>query len=136
MRTTDFPLEVTVDSRIRLFLVVLLLLVLTSGKGPLAQAEAMQEPSRPSLPQVPDVVGRNEPNDETSRVEREARKKANKERQAKLKRDTDQLLKLSTELKEYVDKTSENILSLDVIKKAAEIEKLAHSVKEKMRGYY
>jgi hypothetical protein len=27
------------------------------------------------------------------------------------------------------------MLSLDVIKKAEEIEKLAHSVKEKMKGY-
>lgn len=61
-------------------------------------------------------------------------KKANEQRQADLKRDTEKLLKLSTELKEYVDKTNENVLSMDVIKKADEIEKLAHSVKTKMRG--
>jgi hypothetical protein len=61
-------------------------------------------------------------------------KDANKQRQQELKRDTDKLLKLSTELKDYVDKTNENILSMDVIKKADEIEKLAHSVKIKMRG--
>jgi len=61
-------------------------------------------------------------------------KEANKQRQAELKRDTDKLLKLSTELKAYVDKSNENVLSLDVIKKADEIEKLAHSVKTKMRG--
>lgn len=61
-------------------------------------------------------------------------KRANMQRQAELKRDTERLLKLSTELKEYVDKTNENMLSLDVIKKADEIEKLAHSVKTKMRG--
>lgn len=61
-------------------------------------------------------------------------KKRNEQRQADLKRDTDKLLKLSTELKQYVDKSNENILSLDVIKKADEIEKLAHSVKTKMRG--
>lgn len=63
-------------------------------------------------------------------------KEANKKRQAELKRDTDKLLKLSTELKEYVDKSNENVLSLDVVKKADEIEKLAHSVKIKMRGDY
>jgi hypothetical protein len=61
-------------------------------------------------------------------------KKANQQRQAELKRDTERLVKLSTELKQYVDKTNENILSLDVIKKADEIEKLAHNVKTKMRG--
>lgn len=63
-------------------------------------------------------------------------KKANLQRQADLKRDTEKLLKLSTELKEYVDKTNENVMSLEVIKKADEIEKLAHSVKMKMRGDY
>jgi hypothetical protein len=51
-----------------------------------------------------------------------------------LKRDTDKLVQLSTELKEYVDKSNENILSVDVVRKAEEIEKLAHSVKTKMRG--
>ena len=61
-------------------------------------------------------------------------KKANEQRQAELKRDTAKLLQLSTELKDYVDKTNENVLSLDVVKKAEEIEKLAHSVKVKMKG--
>jgi len=61
-------------------------------------------------------------------------KKAAKERAAALKTDTDKLLKLSVELKQYVDKTNENVLSVDVIKKAEEIEKLAKSVKDKMKG--
>jgi hypothetical protein len=69
-----------------------------------------------------------------SRIQKEMEKKANPQRQSDLKRDTEKLLKLSTELKEYVDKTNENVMSLDVIKKAEEIEKLAHSVKMKMRG--
>ena len=56
------------------------------------------------------------------------------ERQAHLKSDTDKLLKLSQELKEYVDKSNENMLSIDVLKKAEEIEKLARSVKDKMKG--
>jgi len=56
------------------------------------------------------------------------------ERHADLKRDTDKLLKLATELKEYVDKSNENVLSLNVLKKAEQIEKLAHSVKDKMKG--
>lgn len=68
-------------------------------------------------------------------MQREQAKKLNKQRQEALKRDTDKLLKLSTELKQYVDKSSEGVLSLDVVRKAEEIEKLAHSVKEKMKGY-
>jgi hypothetical protein len=43
------------------------------------------------------------------------------------------LLALATELKDYVDKSNEHVLSLDVVKKAEEIEKLAHHVREKMK---
>lgn len=43
------------------------------------------------------------------------------------------LLKLASDLKAEVDKTSKDTLSLGVIRKAQEIEKLAHSVKEKMK---
>ncbi len=61
-------------------------------------------------------------------------KKRNELRQQEIKKDTDQLLELATELKQYVDKTNENIISLDVIKKAEQIEKLAKNVKDKMKG--
>jgi hypothetical protein len=61
-------------------------------------------------------------------------KKQNELRQQEIKKDTDQLLELATELKQYVDKTNENIISLDVIKKAEQIEKLAKTVKDKMKG--
>ena len=69
-----------------------------------------------------------------ARIAHDMEKRAAKERVAALKSDTDKLLKLSVELKGYVDKSNENVLSLDVIKKAEEIEKLAKSVKEKMKG--
>jgi len=73
--------------------------------------------------------------DETQqRLARDMAKRANLERQALLRSDTEKLVKLTTELKDYVDKSNENVLSLDVLKKADEIEKLAHSVKEKMKG--
>lgn len=75
------------------------------------------------------------PDDENrERIVHDMAKKANLERQAALKADTDKLVKLAGELKEYVDKSNENMLSLDVLKKAEEIEKLARSVKEKMKG--
>ena len=61
-------------------------------------------------------------------------KKQNELRQQEIKKDTDKLLELANELKQYVDKTNENIISLDVIKKAEQIEKLAHTVKDKMKG--
>jgi hypothetical protein len=51
------------------------------------------------------------------------------ERQKKLAADTDKLLALATDLKKQVDKTNKDILSVQVVKKAEEIEKLAHSMK-------
>jgi hypothetical protein len=56
------------------------------------------------------------------------------ERQKQLVKDTDKLLRLSTALKEQVDDADKNVLSLDMIKKAEEIEKLAHSVKERIKS--
>ena len=56
------------------------------------------------------------------------------ERQKQLAADTDRLVALTTALKEQVNESDKNILSLDMIKKADEIEKLAHSVKERMKG--
>ncbi|MBS1850935.1 MAG: hypothetical protein JST79_08485 [Acidobacteria bacterium] len=118
------------------YCVIVLSLVLSSG--PCSVAQDQPPPPSPQFGQlqIPQPGG---PPDESkdpnrARLEREMAKRANKERQEKLKRDTDQLLKLATELKEYVDKTNENMLSLEVVKKAEEIEKLARSVKDKMKG--
>ena len=82
-------------------------------------------------------VGRDKPRDPIEeKMEHDREKALNKQRQTNLQKDTDRLLKLATELKESVDKSNEHTLSLDVIKKAEEIEKLAKSVKEKMKGSY
>ena len=105
------------------------LLLAVTGSWPLGQrhhadpALAAQGP-----PETPDQKAIRE------RMQRAAAKEWNKERQARLKQDTDKLLALATELKTQVDKSNENVLSLDVIKKADEIEKLAHSVKDKMKS--
>ena len=61
-------------------------------------------------------------------------KKANAQRQQDIRKDTEKLLELATELKQEVDKSNENTLSMGVVKKAEEIEKLAKSVKNKMKG--
>lgn len=57
----------------------------------------------------------------------------NTQRKKQLAADSARLLKLATELKTEVDKTTKDTLSVNVIRKADEIEKLAHSVKENMR---
>jgi hypothetical protein len=53
-------------------------------------------------------------------------------REAQLLADTEKLLKLSQELKAEVDKSTKDTLSLAVIKKAEEVEKLAKSIKERL----
>jgi hypothetical protein len=58
----------------------------------------------------------------------------NEQRYAELKRDTDRLLQLATELKLQVDKAGQHTLSLEAIRKADEIEKLARSVRTKMKA--
>jgi predicted TIM-barrel fold metal-dependent hydrolase len=95
--------------------------------------------SRPQIPFPPDPTRPDEthPVDPTeAKMERERVKKMNEHRQDQIKHDTDELLKLATELKEQVDKTNEHMLSLDVVRKAEQIEKLAKSVKEKMKASY
>ncbi len=80
---------------------------------------------RPNSPQDDPMVPRMEEQQALAR---------NSERQKRLVADTDKLLALATDLKAQVDKTNKDTLSLEVIKKADEIEKLAHSVKERMKG--
>lgn len=58
---------------------------------------------------------------------------ANELRKKQLSDDTAHLLTLAMALKAEVDKTNKDTLSLNVIRKADEIEKLAHTVKEKMK---
>jgi hypothetical protein len=69
-------------------------------------------------------------NDEQKRL---SYSQANVERRKQIADDSAKLLKLATDLKSEVDKTSKDTLSLNVIRKADEIEHLAHNVKEKMK---
>ncbi len=69
-----------------------------------------------------------------ARMEQDQAKMRNLERHKKLVDDTARLVSLAGELKADVDKSNKDTMSLDVIRKADEIEKLAHSVKEKMKG--
>jgi hypothetical protein len=97
-------------------------------------AQQTAQPPHQSIPHTGDLNPPADEDESRARITREMEKKAAKERVAALKNDTDKLLKLSVELKTYVDKSDENVLSLEVIKKAEEIEKLAKSVKDKMKG--
>ena len=110
---------------------VVMLLGMVLGVGASAQVP------NPQIPEIPTPGAQRERTAEdalSAEQKRELAKKQNEARQRELKKDTDKLFELATELKQYVDKTNENVLSMDVIKKAEQIEKLAKSVKEKMKG--
>lgn len=111
--------------RFRLTMVALAVLILLTA--PTLGGSLFQTRQFPAQPPPPE-------DEQRILLEKEQAKKANLERQAQLRRDADQLLKLATELKQYVDKSNENVLSVEVIKKAAEIERLARSVKDKMKA--
>ncbi|HWB33118.1 MAG TPA: hypothetical protein VG714_08105 [Acidobacteriaceae bacterium] len=67
-------------------------------------------------------------------MQRNQAKMRNIQRQKELVSDTQKLVALVNELQTDVSKSNKDMLSLDVIRKADEIEKLAHSVREKMKN--
>lgn len=101
----------------------------TPSRGQLAQPLSQQQPvpGRPGA-QLPPMGPTLSPE-----IQAQQARSRNNERQKRLVEDTNKLLLLATQLKEDVDKTNKDVLSVEVIRKADEIEKLAHSVKERMR---
>jgi hypothetical protein len=69
-------------------------------------------------------------------IQKEQARRANLQRQVEIRRDAEKMLELSTQLKGYLDKADQGVLSLDAVKKAEQIEKLAHSMKGKMKQVY
>lgn len=85
----------------------------------------------PEANRLPDV------NDQMMMRQQNAKQKnfeaANAERKKEISDESAKLLTLAMALKAEVDKTNKDMLSLNVIRKADEIEKLARSVKDKMK---
>ena len=68
-------------------------------------------------------------------MEANARKTLLEQNEKDIKKNTDKLFQLASELKDEVDKTdSSKMLSLALVKKAEEIEKLARQIKERAKG--
>jgi hypothetical protein len=108
-----------------------------------AQGQAQNPP--PSAPPRPHSIllpEANRPPDANDIMEMQEQKQkdagkdvaaANLERKKQIVDDSGKLLKLAADLKTEIDKTNKDMLSLDVIRKADEIERLAKGVKEKMK---
>jgi len=109
------------------WLVIVLFVVL--GTTSVASAQMPHIPSTVAQPQgtgSPPVADGDD-------VQRQQAIAANQQRQIEIRRDTEKMAELTQELKEYLAKTDQGVMSVDAIKKAEQIEKLAHSVKSKMK---
>jgi len=67
-------------------------------------------------------------------MDEERVKAMNDDRQKRLAADIDRLQELTNQLKSDLDKTNKDELSMVVMRKAAEIEKLAHDVQSRMKN--
>jgi hypothetical protein len=107
------------------------------------------QPAKPQLRAVPasvqqtqkiaaerEAMNNGSSNDPHQLLQQELTTRVVADRQSQLRLDTEKLVVLTAELKQHVDKAGANILSMDVIKKAQEIQKLAKSVQDKMRNAY
>jgi hypothetical protein len=103
--------------------------------GPRALLAGGQRNGPPSqVPQIPDISGSGRP-DDMPPPPRADPKEQLKEGQKTLRRDVDRLLQLAKDLKDESDKTPvTDVLSLSLVKKAEDIEKLAHQIKDLIRA--
>jgi hypothetical protein len=111
---------------------VLLALFLTPAAGGGWQQSMLQYPKMPpEAVRMPDAVQQHDINEQEK--QKQSFEAVNAERRKQIADDSSMLLKLAADLKSEVDKTNKDTLSLNVIRKADAIEKLAHDVKEKMK---
>jgi hypothetical protein len=96
----------------------------TSPSGRSAPSRPMSDRTDPAPPDSP----------LTAEMEARRVRALKNDRQRRIVDDTAKLVSLANELKADVDKTSKDEMSLDVIRKAEEIEKLARDVKQRMKG--
>jgi len=96
-----------------------------------AQAQDLHTPIPPAVVPGPGTSGI--PSPEGDDIQRQQAAAANWQRQVEIRRDTDKMLQLTAELKDYLQKAQRGVMSVDAIKKAEQVEKLAHSVKSKMK---
>src|SRR5215469_18369759 len=99
------------------------------GGSAAASAQQVHLPSTISQSQAIDAI----PVTMGDAVQRQQAIAANQQRQVEIKRDMEKMAELTLELKEYLARSGEGVMSIDAIKKAEQIEKLAHGVKSKMK---
>jgi hypothetical protein len=101
-------------------------------------SQQSEDPVMPSAPRpgatpMDDISGMVDASNR-ARMKENSVKAQNDSRHKRLEDDAGKLLALTTELKSDVDKSNKDELSLQVMRKAAEIEKLAHDVQSQMKN--
>lgn len=127
-RITPWRMSLFHSLRASLFLVIgssLLLFPTTALSQVTAPAPPPGFPSAGPPPRTVDPSMR--------RMDEQMAMERNTERQQKIVADTARLLDLAKELNDAVSHSTKNTLSIAVVKKAEEIEKLAKTIKDKMR---
>jgi hypothetical protein len=113
-----------------------LLILLPAGSAVAAYAQFPASPHTQGSSSAPS--SRNNDADMDKRMSANTQEKMaiarNDERQKRLVSDTDKLVALVTQLKTDVDKTDKYMLSLEVVRRSEEIEKLARSIKERAKN--
>lgn len=66
-------------------------------------------------------------------IQRQQAIAANLQRQVEIRRDAEKMAALMQDLRSYLARSDQGVMSVEAIKKAEEIEKLAHRVKSKMK---
>lgn len=95
------------------------------------QAQDLHTPIPKST--VPGPETTDTPAPEGDDIQRLQANAANSQRQVEIRRDTEKMLELAGELKDYLKRAEHGVVSVEAIKKAEQIEKLAHNVKSKMK---
>ena len=111
-----------------LFIAIAVALFLSAGR-PLAAQTPASEAATPAASSNTQTAAPAQP------APKDAVKPTPKQaREAQIEADTEKLFQLAQELKVEVDKSSKDTMSLSVIKKSEEIEKLARALKQEMRA--
>jgi hypothetical protein len=119
-------------------LLAVLLPPLARGQQTATQGtESIMMPARPSSIIMPAANPAPDANDrmemQQQKLKRASYEAANAERKRQLDSDSALILKLASELKAEIDMAPQDTLSLSAVRKAEEIERLAHSVQLKMK---
>ena len=90
-----------------------------------------------NLPRLPPLLQQS-PNHsdvfvDNNQVQKEQEARFAAMRQEEIKRDSDKLFELSAQLKDQIDKSNGNILSVETLKMVQQIEKLAHGLKQRIK---